>query len=92
MPLNVKKMRALIKKKCRAIEKMLLEKNDAYGNSVSEPVAIFSDLSALERIKVRMDDKLSRLARGKNTHLVPEDTELDLIGYLILKSILGEAR
>jgi len=33
---------------------------------------------------VRIDDKLSRLARGRGD---TEDTELDLLGYLVLRRI-----
>lgn len=62
----------------------LLRKNEAYGNSAMDPVRIFSSSDATEQLKVRIDDKLSRLARGKNTDKVPEDTLMDLIGYLVL--------
>lgn len=34
-------------------------------------------------INIRMDDKLSRIARGDGSG--NEDAELDLLGYLILK-------
>ena len=66
------------------IETTLLEKNAAYGNSALEPVRIFSSADPTEQLKVRIDDKLSRLAKGTNTHRVPEDTLMDLIGYLVL--------
>ncbi len=62
---------------------LLLEKNRSYGNSVSKPLRIFSKVNTLEQINVRIDDKLSRLARGYE--FMQEDTEKDLIGYLILK-------
>ena len=71
----------LISKECRAVEKMLLEKNRNYGNSALDPVRIFSKASTIEQIRVRIDDKLSRLYRGKKAD---EDVVLDLIGYLIL--------
>ena len=68
---------------CREVEQMLLEKNKAYGNSASEPVRVFSRVDPIEQINVRIDDKLSRMMRG---HEYPgDDTELDLIGYLVLK-------
>ena len=35
----------------------------------------------MEQIRVRIDDKLSRLARGQ---AAGEDVVLDLIGYLVL--------
>lgn len=68
---------------CEEIKTFLIEKNEAYGNSVPDPIRIFSKADALEQINVRIDDKLSRIMRGKEYG--QEDTELDLIGYLILK-------
>lgn len=69
---------------CDEIRDMLLEKNRAYGSSALAPVRIFSRASSVEQILVRLDDKLSRLARGK---AAGEDVELDLLGYLILLRI-----
>lgn len=70
-----------IASECDALKLMLLEKNKAYGNSALNPVRIFSQASTEEQIRVRLDDKLSRLARGK---AAGEDVEQDLLGYLIL--------
>ena len=76
-------MQALIAEECDSIKELLLRKNRDYGNSAISPKRIFSDASAVEQIKVRIDDKLSRLmSRGKKA--ISEDTEQDLIGYLIL--------
>ena len=47
------------------IEDMLVEKNAAYGDSALNPVRVFSKADPLEQLRVRIDDKLSRLARGK---------------------------
>ncbi len=66
---------------CDAIAAMLVEKNEAYGNSVSDPLQVFSQAIVEEQLCVRIDDKLSRIKRGKE---IGEDTVLDLIGYLIL--------
>lgn len=63
------------------IQEMLLQKNNAYGNSALQPVRVFSKAGNVEGIKIRIDDKLSRLARGE---AAGEDTVKDLIGYLIL--------
>ena len=71
----------LISEECRAVETMLLAKNAAYGNSAIEPLRIMSKASPVEQILVRIDDKLSRLARGS---AAGEDVEQDLLGYLIL--------
>ena len=62
---------------------MLLSKNAKYGNSALEPKRIFSKADSVEQIKVRIDDKLSRIANGAG-ELTDEDTIDDLMGYLIL--------
>lgn len=71
----------LIAEECDAIKAMLLEKNAAYGDSAVRPVRIMSKASPVEQILVRIDDKLSRIARGS---AAGEDVVLDLIGYLVL--------
>jgi ABC-type polysaccharide/polyol phosphate transport system ATPase subunit len=72
----------LITEECKALEEMLLEKNRRYGNSALDPVRIFSRADSVEQIKVRIDDKLSRLARGEGSE--DEDVERDLLGYFVL--------
>ena len=72
------------------IREMLERKNAAYGDSALNPVRIFSKADTLEQLRVRMDDKLSRLARGFDDG---EDVINDLIGYLVLyKVALKRAR
>jgi hypothetical protein len=71
----------LITIKCGQIRDMLLEKNLAYGDSALKPVRIFSSSAEDEQLLVRIDDKLSRIKRGKADN---EDAVLDLVGYLIL--------
>lgn len=76
----------LIIEKCDEIKELLLTKNREYGDSALNPVNIFSSLNCIEAIKIRIDDKLSRIMyKGKKT--IKEDTVLDLIGYLIFLSI-----
>jgi len=79
---NVGQSRKLIIEEIAAVQEMLLAKNEAYGDSALDPVRIFSKADPIEQIYVRIDDKLSRLARGGD--FGTEDTEFDLIGYLIL--------
>jgi hypothetical protein len=74
----------LIAMVCDEIKDVLLTKNAAYGDSAINPIRIFSKADPLEQINVRLDDKLSRIARGS---AAGEDTELDLVGYLILKRV-----
>jgi hypothetical protein len=73
--------------KCDAIKAMLLQKNAAYGNSALEPVRIFSKANTVEQLLVRIDDKLSRVMKGK---AAGEDVISDLIGYFILLLIALE--
>lgn len=61
----------------------LTAKNAAYGDSAANPLRVFSRASTDEQLRVRIDDKLSRLARG-TTAADGEDTLLDLVGYLAL--------
>lgn len=81
--------RFAIADECMRIASMLLEKNAAYGSSFSQPLRIMSKASAEEQILVRIDDKLSRLARGS---AAGEDTVLDLIGYLVLLRVARRAK
>jgi hypothetical protein len=79
-------MQTLIAEECDAIKELLLRKNRDYGNSAISPKRIFSEASPVEQIRVRIDDKLSRLmSRGEKA--ITEDTEQDLIGYLVLLRI-----
>lgn len=68
------------------IEKLLIDKNNAYGNSFAQPINVFSKADALAQLDVRIDDKLNRIKKGSEYQ--GDDTELDLIGYLILKRVL----
>lgn len=70
---------------CVHVLETLLRKNKAYGDSALSPMRVFSRVDAVEQLRVRIDDKLSRLQRG--AVFEHEDTLLDLIGYLILLRI-----
>jgi len=67
------------------LKNKILEKNIKYGNSALNPIRVFSKAPIDEGIKVRLDDKLSRIRNQ-----MPDDTEdsvLDLLGYLVLLRI-----
>jgi hypothetical protein len=70
---------------CDELKQLLLDKNRKYGDSALNPVRIFSKASTLEQLKVRMDDKLSRLRNAADDE--DEDPTTDLIGYLILYKV-----
>lgn len=75
-----------IRRECEDIADLLVEKNRAYGDSALDPVRIFSRADPCEQLRVRIDDKLSRLQRASAAAL-GEDTVRDLIGYLVLLRI-----
>jgi hypothetical protein len=70
---------------CNQIRELLLEKNRKYGDSALNPVRVFSKASTLEQLKVRIDDKLSRLQNAQDDE--DEDVTSDLIGYLVLYKV-----
>lgn len=80
----------LISQECSAIEAMLLEKNRKYADSAINPVRIFSKADSVEQIKVRIDDKLSRIRSAQDDDT--EDACLDLIGYLILMRVAQRSK
>ena len=73
---------------CHEIAQMLIDKNIAYGDSALNPVRIFSKSDAIEQLRVRIDDKLSRLMKG--TAYIGDNDIDDLIGYLVLLKIAKE--
>lgn len=72
---------AAIAEECDAVKALLLKKNQAYGNSAIDPLRVFSKASPEEQIRVRLDDKPSRLSRGE---AAGEDVLLDIMGYIVL--------
>ena len=70
---------------CDDVKAMLLEKNRKYGDSALAPVRILSHASPEEAIRVRIDDKLSRICHEQDDE--DEDVINDLIGYLILLKV-----
>lgn len=75
---------AKVEEELSTIRETLITKNAKYGDSALNPVRVFSKLDAAEQLRVAIDHKLSRLARG---HQGEEDTILDLMGYIILLRI-----
>jgi hypothetical protein len=62
----------------------ILEKDRKYGSRYLHPLAVFSDISPIDRLNARLDEKLGRLIAGNKD----EDTFDDLLGLLIHRSIL----
>lgn len=82
--MNHDEFAAAVRQECEAVAELLIRKNREYGNSALEPIRIFACSDPVEQIRVRIDDKLSRIARG---HGSQEDTVMDLIGYCIIMRI-----
>jgi hypothetical protein len=68
-----------------SFKEFLLEKNRRYGNSALEPFEVFTKISAEDGIKVRIQDKLSRIKNNtaSDKELRKNDV-VDLMGYLML--------
>lgn len=64
-----------------SLRKLLLYKNNKYGDAALSPLKIFSKLDAESSIAVRLDDKLSRVANAKELR---KNDIADLLGYLTL--------
>lgn len=71
----------------KSLENLLIQKNKHYGNSALDPLNIFSELNASYGLRVRIDDKISRI---KNSTTLRKNDVCDLIGYLVLLSIQYE--
>ena len=84
----LKSMHWYIEYTCDQMKEFLLSKNSSYGDSAANPIRIFCKQDSIEQINVRIDDKLSRLARGSTYKT--EDTEKDLTGYLLLRMAVME--
>jgi len=71
------------------LRELLVRKNQAYGDSALNPIRCFSKTSTDEQLRVRVDDKLSRMIRGFDDG---EEVELDALGYQILLRIHQKRR
>ena len=77
----------------KRIGTLLIDKNIQYGDSVMDPIAIFAQGNPQDLVRVRIDDKLSRLKRGNDSIESDIDIVDDLIGYLVLLRIMmGEEK
>lgn len=62
-------------------KEFLLEKNKRYGDSALNPIQVFSNESAEEQIRARLDDKLRRI---KNSDELRKNDVADCFGYIAL--------
>jgi hypothetical protein len=68
-----------------SMKELVIEKNRRYGDAALTPKQIFSKLDAGEGIKVRIDDKISRIMN--NGGQIRKNDVADLMGYLALFSV-----
>ena len=66
---------------CGNMCNFLREKNRSYGNSVLDPIRLFSQADDFEQLMVRIDDKISRLQRGNFALEDRVELHKDLMGY-----------
>lgn len=78
----------LINDKFNSIRDMVLQKNDLYGNAALDPTPVFSTSSAVERLRARIDEKISRYRNNKEGD--KESPLVDLVGSLVLLIIAEE--
>tara|TARA_R110002020_G_scaffold101885_7_gene239599 strand:- start:446 stop:709 length:264 start_codon:yes stop_codon:yes gene_type:complete len=78
------KTKKKIKDTIEEIGNFLIEKNEQYGDSVMNPIGIFSKVGKDAGLRIRIDDKLNRLMQGNDSMESDEDIVKDLIGYLTL--------
>lgn len=64
-----------------SLKVLQLEKNKRYGDSALKPNNIFSKLESQNSIKIRLDDKLGRIANSNELRI---NDISDIIGYLVL--------
>ena len=69
----------------KSMMELVLEKNRRYGDSALSPKQIFSKLDSGESIKLRLDDKISRIMN--NNGEVRKNDVADIMGYLALFSV-----
>ena len=55
-----------LRKKCDEVKSIIIDKNEAYGDSAIIPSKIFSKISATEDWKERSDEKLNRMQNKSN--------------------------
>ncbi len=81
---NMTDTKKKIKQTMDEIRDFLIQKNEQYGDSVMNPIRVFSKAGIDEGLRVRIDDKLNRLMQGNDSMESDEDVVKDLIGYLTL--------
>ena len=70
---------------CEGMARLLVAKNQRYGNSALEPMRVFSNADPAAGILVRLDDKLSRIKNASSDGKPLRKNDIaDMMGYLVL--------
>lgn len=77
-----------IRNKFDSIRDMVLEKNELYGNAALEPYPVLSNATPAERLRARIDEKISRYRTNKEGD--KESPLVDLVGSLVLLILAEE--
>lgn len=77
-----------IKRKFDSIRDLVLEKNRLYGDAALNPYSVFSKISPADRLRSRIDEKISRYRNHKAGDL--ESPLVDLVGCLVLLILAEE--
>jgi hypothetical protein len=88
--LTQRQVESLIRKHMVEYGNFLIKKNRAYGNSAFEAINVYAKGSALDLMKLRMDDKLKKMLKGNDLAEEKEDAAKDFCGYWHLMEILKE--
>lgn len=73
---------------CLSLAEFLIGKNNSYGDAIRHPKNLLSDLTPIEGLMARIDEKLTRLINKQ--HYPGDDDIKDVTGYFIFLSILEQ--
>mgnify|MGYP003453066695 CR=1 FL=1 len=80
----IKDFNQMLDDQLNEIKQRLTTKHEAYGDA-EDFITVFSKSTAIDRLQISIDDKLSRIANHQADDA--EDAETDLLGYLVLLKI-----
>ena len=72
------------------VRDMVIAKNEQYGDSALNPMRLFSKAQPIEQLRVRLDDKISRIMRGAEGIESDADIYRDIMGYCALLLLVME--
>jgi hypothetical protein len=85
-----RKVEKEIRKHFKEFSEWMIKKNRAYGNSAFYNLNIFGSGTSENIIKIRMDDKLNKMIKGKDLSEEKDDAAKDFCGYWHLLQVVTE--